>query len=275
MFTSIQDRGGSWRAGGKSAKPAHSGQPPGQNGSDVCQLFWCVDRKGLAGIEAGDRIDMFARLQQQPWTVGQVVLAGSVRCIELFKAGKQMFGRKDVGAHVHFANGSLSFRGIFLFRDLPKSTIFITNNAAQAGGIVSDCRPEQAGGVGLCEGIKKPRYACRPKQRRIAADNHDRPMGRGLIGACRPDEARRCCNSIAGATLLVLDGKLHTGTPPDRITNQFSSMTNHNDLVGASGCIKGVKHPADERFARCCVQYLGQVAPHASALSGGQHDSKR
>jgi len=156
MCTGIQARGRSWRLSGKSARQACSPPPLGQNSSDVRQLFRSIDRKSLARIKAGDRINVLARLQQQPRAVGQVVLASSVGCIELFEAGKQMLGRKNIGAHIHLADGSLSFRGILLFCDLQKSTIFVANNTAEASGVISDGCPEQTGGIGLGEGIKQP-----------------------------------------------------------------------------------------------------------------------
>ena len=120
-----------------------------------------------------------------------------------------------------------------------------------------------AGRVPLEQGVQ----GAGAQQRRVAADDQQ--------GAVEARQRRAGhAHGVAGAALLGLDHPLDPG-PGERLHHALALVPDHREHAVHAELAQRVEHPGQQRAAGHGVEHLGQVALHARALPGGQHQGRR
>ncbi len=102
------------------------------------------------------------------------------------------------------------------------------------------------------------------QQRRVAA--HDEQRAAEVAQRRLGHHAR-----VAGAALLGLHGPFEIAAVRERRAHLLALVADHDDLAADAEPVERVEHVAEQRPAGHRVKHLREIAVHALAHAGGEH----
>ncbi len=230
---------------------------PSEPGLGVGQLRSIVDALCLGGLVSRERTDVIARVVQDRYYIGEVVLALGIVGRQTPERGTEQVAPEAVDRRADLVDEKFVGRGIALFDHSRHALIASAKNASVARGIL-ELGGEQCGRGTRREMLFHEGGDSGRTQQRSVARQHDH--GVGVVGILVGPRGETHADRVTGAALHRLlhevDGLVGPPLFLDLLGDPLRGMTNHHHRALNIHVAQRIEHVEQHRAAAQQVEWL-------------------